>query len=67
MWITEVESFPIELPPELPVSRSDRTLASRDRAMTCVRMDAGRGVPLDRGRARAVRRRLTTDTKSRYS
>ena len=41
MEITEVESFPIKLPLESPVSFSNRTLTYRDHAITYVRTDTG--------------------------
>ncbi|WP_066417236.1 mandelate racemase/muconate lactonizing enzyme family protein [Halorubrum aethiopicum] len=42
MEITQVESFPIELPLESPVSFSNRTLTYRDHAITYVRTADGR-------------------------
>lgn len=41
MKITEVESFPVYLPLETPVSFSTRTLEYRDHAITYVRTDEG--------------------------
>lgn len=41
MEIVEVESFPIEIPLESPVSFSNRTLTFRDHAITYVRTDEG--------------------------
>ena len=41
MEITAVESFPIKLPLESPVSFSNRTLTFRDHAITYVRTDEG--------------------------
>ncbi|MEE6211128.1 mandelate racemase/muconate lactonizing enzyme family protein [Salarchaeum sp. III] len=41
MEITEVESFPIQIPLETPVSFSNRTLTYRDHAITYVRTDEG--------------------------
>ncbi|SEH13467.1 L-alanine-DL-glutamate epimerase [Natronorubrum sediminis] len=41
MEITSVESFPVEIPLESPVSFSNRTITYRDHAITYVRTDEG--------------------------
>jgi D-arabinonate dehydratase len=41
MKVTEVESYPIEIPLETPVSFSNRTIHFRDHAITHVRTDTG--------------------------
>ncbi|KAB1190656.1 MULTISPECIES: mandelate racemase/muconate lactonizing enzyme family protein [Haloferax] len=41
MRITEVESYPVEIPLESPVSFSNRTLTFRDHAITHIRTDTG--------------------------
>jgi D-arabinonate dehydratase len=41
MEITEIESFPIAIPLETPVSFSNRTITYRDHAITYVRTDGG--------------------------